>query len=383
MDLSLTKDQEMLKSTAREFIQRECPKDLLLAMDQGDVSYDAELRRKMADLGWLGITIPEEYGGEGQSLFDAGVLFQELGRGPVPGPYFSSSILGAMILLEGATPEQKAQILPEIARGSRTLVIAVTEGEGRWEPSRVQMTATPGKGTYRLDGVKLFVQDALGASSFICAVRTPDSGASGASTPGDGDNVSLMMVDANSSGILVRDLPGFNSSLAEIRFDGVEVPASQMIGPPGGGWEILEAATGRAIPVLCAYYVGGCEAVYEMSVSYSQTRIQFGQPIGRFQRVQDHIIDQVNHLDAARWTTYEALWKLDSGKPTDGAVHLAKAVSAEAYYQACNRAHEVHAGVGVMTEYGLTLHTKMSRSLYHFLGDPRYHKRRLAQELGL
>jgi alkylation response protein AidB-like acyl-CoA dehydrogenase len=106
-------------------------------------------------------------------------------------------------------------------------------------------------------------------------------------------------------------------------------------------------------------------------------------PIGRFQRVQDHIVHLVNHLDSARWTTYEALWKLDMGRSAGGGVHLAKAVSSEAYYQACNYAHEVHAGVGVMKEYGLNLHTKMSRTLYHYLGDPRYHKRRLAESLEL
>ena len=123
--------------------------------------------------------------------------------------------------------------------------------------------------------------------------------------------------------------------------------------------------------------------MFEMSVAYSQTRVQFGVPIGRFQRVQDHIIDIVDRLDAARWTTYEALWKLDSARPADGATHLAKVVASEGYYQACNHAHEVHAGVGVMTEYGLTLHTKMSRTLYPFLGDPGHHKRRLAEALQL
>jgi alkylation response protein AidB-like acyl-CoA dehydrogenase len=120
-----------------------------------------------------------------------------------------------------------------------------------------------------------------------------------------------------------------------------------------------------------------------MSVLYSQTRIQFGVPIGRFQRVQDQIINLVNHLDSARWTTYEVLWKLDTGRPATDAVHLAKAVSSEAYYQACNYAHETHAGIGVMKEYGLTLHTKMSRTLYHYLGDPRFHKRKMMDALDL
>ena len=137
----------------------------------------------------------------------------------------------------------------------------------------------------------------------------------------------------------------------------------------------------RALPILCSYMVGGCQAVYEMSVSHSRTRVQFGVPVGRFQRVQDHIVRLVNHLDAARWTTGEALWKLDTGRPAEASVHLAKAVASEGYLEACNAAHEVHAGIGSANEYGLPAHTQMSRTLFHYLGDPRWHKRRMADAL--
>ena len=376
MDLSLNADQEMLKRTAREFVQKECPKEVLLDVDKGDTGSFSEMWRKMSEVGWMGLTIPQEYGGEGSSLTDAAVLYQELGRGPVPGPMFSSSVLGSMVLLAGGTEEQKSSILPSLAAGSEVLGIAITEEDYSWEGRSIQMAATARDSGYVLDGLKLFVHDAANATRFLCAART---------SPRDGParGISLFLVDAAAKGIAMRELPGFVISVAEVRFDSVEVPSSQLVGELGRGWAILEEAAQRAVPVLCAYCVGGCEAVYEMSVDYSRTRVQFGQPIGRFQRVQDHIIEQVNHLDAARWTTYEALWKLDSGRDTNGSVHLAKALAAEAYYQTCNRAHEVHAGVGVMTEYGLTLHTKMSRSLYHFLGDPRYHKRKLADALDL
>ena len=376
MDLSLNEDQEMLKKTAREFIQKECPKELLLEVDKGDASGLSEIWRKMSELGWMGITVPQEYGGEGSSLTDAAVLYQELGRGPVPGPLFSSSVLGSMVLLAGGTDEQKSSILPGLVAGREVLGIAITEEDFHWDNRGIQMTATTKNGGYVLNGVKLFVHDAPIATKFLCAARTSPQ-------DGPGEGLSLFLVDAASKGITMRELPGFVTSVSEVKFDSVELPRPLLLGEEGMGWSILEGAAQRALPILCAYCVGGCEAVYEMSVAYSQTRIQFSQPIGRFQRVQDHIIEQVNHLDAARWTTYEAVWKLDSGKETNGSVHLAKALAAEAYYQACNRAHEVHAGVGVMTEYGLTLHTKMSRSLYHFLGDPRYHKRKLADALDL
>jgi alkylation response protein AidB-like acyl-CoA dehydrogenase len=118
-----------------------------------------------------------------------------------------------------------------------------------------------------------------------------------------------------------------------------------------------------------------------MSVAYSNSRVQFGRPIGQFQRVQDHIIEMVNHLDAARWTTYEALSKLDKGEAARSSVHLAKAVTAEAHWEACNLAHEVHAGLGSDTQFGLAKHTYVSRSLYAFLGDPRWHRQELARVL--
>ena len=377
MDLSLTENQEMIKSSARDFVQREYPKGVLLDLDKGQTGLLPGLWKSVADMGWLGLIIPQEHGGEGGSLMDAGVLFQELGRGPVPGPLFSSGVMGAMVLMEGGTEEQKRNLLPAIAGGERTLALAVTESDYGWSPKSVRMPAARKNGGFVLDGLKLFVHDALTATHYICAVRTGEDVESG-------DGVSLLIVAAGSPGITARDLPGFLTSVAEVRFDSVEVPEDALMGhQTGSGWQVLEKAMSKAIPVLCSYQVGGCEAVFEMSVAYSQTRVQFGVPIGRFQRVQDHIINLVNHLDAARWTTYEALWKLDTGKPAGGSVHLAKAVASEAYYQACNNAHEVHAGVGVMTEYGLTLHTKMSRSLYHFLGDPRFHKRRLAEALEL
>ncbi len=377
MDLSLTENQEMLRSSARDFIRREYPKEVLLDLDETDGGHDAGLWAKAAEMGWLGIAAPQEYGGEGASLTDVAVLFQELGRGPIPGPYFSSSVLGAMAVLEAGTEAQKLEILPSLARGERVLALAVTEPEYGWGPRWIGMKAIRRRKGFVLDGVKLFVQDAQAASHLICAVQREDVEESTR-------KIDLLLVDSSSPGVSVRRLPGFLAGTYEVRFDSVEVPENALLGEhPGEGWPALERAVQKAIPVLCAYKVGGCEALFEMSVAYSQSRIQFGVPIGRFQRVQDQIINLVNHVDAARWTTYEALWKLDTSRPAAGSVHLAKAVSSEAYYQACNYAQEVHAGVGVMREYGLTLHSKMSRTLYHFLGDPRYHKRRIAETLDL
>ena len=376
MDLSLTEDQKLLMTTARDFMDRECSKEVLLAMEDSVNGYTDEAWQRAAEIGWLGMVVPQDYGGEGRSLTDAAVVYEQMGRGPLSGPFFSSGVLGALIVLESGTEEQRGSYLPNIASGQDIVTLALTEPEYGWGAESIQMRAQETNGGFVLNGTKLFVHDAVSATRLICAVRLQD----GASSD---HRITLLMVDAGTPGISTRQLPGFLGWVGEVTFDSVEVPHSAVLGEPGGGWEPLQRAIQRSIPILCAYKVGGSQAVFDMSVEYSRTREQFGTPIGRFQRVQDHIISIVNQLDSARWTTYEALWKLDAGRPAETSVHLAKAVASDAYYQACNGAHEVHAGVGVMRDYGLTLHTKMSRTLYHYLGDPRYHRRRLAATLDL
>ena len=380
MDLALTEEQEMLKAAVRRFVDTEYPKETLLELSATGQTAPSEPWQKLAATGWLGIIIPTEYGGEGGSFTDAGILFEELGRGPVPGPHFSSAALGALAILEAGTEAQKRALLPDIAAGRRTVALAITEADYRWDAADVQAVAVADGDGYRISGSKVYVYDAAATTDLICAVRTENR-----------QHVGLALIPADAPGVSIRLLAGFAWNLAEVRLDGVQIERSAALSgramagdsPFAGGWAALEQAAAAAVPLLCAFQVGGSQQVYEMSVEYSRTRIQFGTPIGRFQRVQDHIINLVNELDAARWTTYEALWKLDTEREAADSIHLAKAVSSAAYYNACNHAHEVHAGVGSTTEYGLTLHTTASRTLYHLLGDPKFHRRRLADALGL
>ena len=372
MDLSLNETQQLIQESARDFVKGDCNRDVLLKLDRNPHAVMDGLWQKMAQLGWTGMAIPEQYEGTGNSATDVAVLCEELGVGPVPGPLFSSAILCARILLEGASDSQKQAWLPKIADGSRVFALAATEAQYGWSQERIRLSAKSEGRDYVLSGTKLFVYDALFATDLLVLARTQ---------PGSG--LSLLRVDANAAGVSIRNLDGFLSGMSEVSFSNVRVSGNDLVGAAGAAWTVLERATQAAIPALCAYKVGGCKAVFELSTNYSRERAQFGQTIGRFQRVQDHIIHIVNFLDSARWTTYEALWKLDGGLDAASSVHMAKSVASESYMRACDFAHEVHAGIGVMREYGLTLHTKMSRSLYHCLGSPNLHRRRLEHALGL
>ncbi|HKV55277.1 MAG TPA: acyl-CoA dehydrogenase family protein [Candidatus Binataceae bacterium] len=374
MDLSLSENQRMLGESVRSFMERRAPRGKIVALQQSETGYEPETWKTIAELGWLGLLIPERYAGGGASLTDAAILYQELGRGPLPGPFFSSGVLSALVLLEAGTEKQRRRWLPEIASGRQIFTVAISEPARSWGAHGITLAPERRGQHFRLNGTKLFVSDAVAASHFIVAVRTGPAA----------DAIALIAIERSSKGISTRLLPGFLGWQAEVTFDNVEIPADALLGGDSGehaGWAALTRAMERALPVLCAYQVGSCQMVYEMSVEYSQTRIQFGVPIGRFQRVQDHIVRLVNHLDAARWATYEALWKLDSGRPAAAGVHLAKAVTAEAHMEACNAAHEVHAGIGSSNEYGLVAHTQLSRTLFNYLGDPRWHKRQMADAL--
>ena len=378
LDLGLTESEEMLKKAALDFMRRDVPRDVIKSLQDTDTGCNEELWRKIAELGWLGIIIPEQYGGTGNSLTSAGVLYEALGTGPLPGPHFSSGILGSLVVLAAGAEEQKQSLLPKVAQGEIVLTLALTESEYGWEPGAVQTTAASKNGDFVINGIKLFTFDAQAATHFIVVARTGPS--RGRVDPAK--RLSLFLVDSKAPGVSVRRLPGFLAGRAfEVKLDSVKVPGTALLGEKNKGWPAVKEAMAKAAPVLCAYKVGGCQTVCELALDYSRTRVQFDMPIGRFQRVQDMIIEMVTHADAARWTTYEALWKLDTRRPAAESVHLAKAVASEAYWEICTLAHRVFSGVSYSREHPASFHTRASRALYHYLGDPAYHRQQLGKLL--
>ena len=369
MDLSLNDTQKLIQDSARDFVRGSCGRDVLLKLDRDPAAIMTTLWPQMLEMGWTGMAIPEEYGGTGNNLTDVAVLFEELGCGPVPGPLFSSAVLCARILMEAGSDTLKKVWLPRIASGERVFALALTESQYGWTADNVRAAAKRAGSDYTLSGTKVFVHDANFATDLLVVARVEGS-----------KGVSVLRVDAKATGVAIRTLDGFITGMCEVLLDNVKVATADII---SDGWPAAERAMLSVTPVLCAYKVGSCKAVFDMSLNYARERTQFGQIIGRFSRVQDHLIHLVNYLDSARWTTYEALSKLDNGMDATASCHVAKSVASESHMHACDYAHEVHAGIGVSREYGLTLHTKLSRSLYHCLGAPRLHRKKLESVLGL
>lgn len=369
MDLKLNEDQSMLKKVAADFMKTEAPSYVITDWFQKKLAYIPELYRKAAEIGWLGMLIPEQFGGGGTSYTDCAVIFEEIGRGPLPGPFFTSGIFSPLLILEGGTDAQKKNLLPKLCDGQAIIIPAIADDPVQWGPRAVQTRLAKGAGAFILNGKKRFVYDAEAATSFICAARSA------------GGEVALVLVERKAPGVSVKHQPGFMIGAAEVSFDNVAVAAADIIGEIHTGWTVVDSASIKAIPILCAYKVGACQEIFEMTNEYTRTRVVFGQPIGRFQRVQDHCVDISIHLDGARWITYETLWKLDSGTDAKANVHQAKAVASEAYYQSCNFSHMVFAGPGTDYKHPLMAHSVLAHTLYQYMGTPLFHKRAMVDAL--
>ena len=378
MDLGFSEEQEMLRNTARDFLQTECPTTLVKEMAEDERGYTAELWGKMAELGWMGLVLPEEYDGMGMSFLDLAVLLEEMGRACFPGPFFSTVVLGALTVLEAGNEEQKKELLPKIAAGEAILTMALTEPSASYDPAAVTVKAVPDKDDYVISGTKLFVDNAHIADYMVCVTRTKD----GAGKAEEG--ITLFLVDAKSPGIattLLKTIAG--DKQCEVTFDNVRVPQKNMLGERDKGWPVVAKILEKAAVAKCAEMVGGAQAALDMSVAYAKERIQFGRPIGSFQAIQHHCANMVTDVDGSRFITYQAAWKVSEGLPAAMEVSMAKAWVNEAYRRVTQLGHQIHGGIGFCMDHDMPLYFKRAKAAEPTFGDADWHREIVARELGL
>jgi len=377
MELGFSEEQEMLRTSTRDFLTNECPKDLVRQMAEDEKGYTPELWRKMAELGWMGLAFPEEYDGMGMTFFDLIILLEEMGRSCLPGPFFSTVVLGGLTILDAGTEEQKKEFLSKIANGDLIITLALTEPSARYDPASITVKATPDGDDDVINGTKLFVPDANVADYLVCVTRTKDG-----ASPEDG--VTIFLVDAKSPGIattLLKTIAG--DKLCEMVFDNVKVPNKNMVGELDKGWPVMERILEKATVALCAQMVGGAEATLEMSVQYAKDRIQFGRPIGSFQAIQHHCANMVTDVDGSKYIMYEAAWKVGEGLPATMEVSMAKAWVTEAYQRVTLLGHQIHGGIGFTEEHDMPLYFKRAKAAEATFGDADWHREAVARELGL
>jgi len=377
MDLGLSEEQEMLRTSARDFLQKECPKQLVKQLDESDEGYSPELWRKMAELGWMGLVLPEEYGGSGGSFLDLVVLLEEMGYNILPGPFFSTVVLGGLSILAAGNEEQKKEFLPKVANGEIIFTLALTEPNAKYDAASVKTKAVARNGEYVINGTKLFILDANVADYLLCVARTKEG-----VKPEDG--ITIFLVDAKSPGVkctLLKTLA--RDKQCEIIFDNVNVPKDNVLGEVDRGWPVVKSILQKAAVAKCAEMVGGAQASLEMAVSYAKERVQFNRPIGSFQAIQHYCANMVTDVDGSRFVTYRAAWKVSEGIPATMDVAVAKAWTSEAYGRVTLLGHQIFGAIGFTMDHDMHLYYRRAKAGEIMFGDGDFQRAVVAQELGL
>ena len=378
MDFELGEEQLMLKTSARDFLESECPKQLVREMMDDAKGYSPDLWKKMADLGWMALVFPEEYDGVGSTFVDLAVLLEEMGRALVPGPFLPTVVLAGRPILSAGTEEQKKQFLPVIASGDMLMTLAFMEPGGSLEASSITMEATPSDGDFVINGTKLFVPDAHIADYILCVTRTKDG-------PSREDGITLFLVDATSAGIHTEVLKTMTAEkLCEVVFRNVVVPRGNMPGELHQGWPIMQRLMQEAAIAECAWMVGGARWVLEASVEYAKERVQFGVPIGSFQAIQHKCADMAVEVEGATSITYYASWAVAEDEPgLPLAASMAKAWCSDSYKHVAAEGIQIHGGFGFTWDHDMHLYLKRAKACEVAFGDGDFHREKVAQLLSI
>lgn len=377
MNLDLSEEQEMLRSMARDFLTKECPKTLVRELEEDEKGYLPDLWAKMAELGWMGLVLPEEYGGQGMGFLDLIVLLQEMGRNILPGPFFCTVVLGSLPILLAGSDEQKKELLPKIASGGLIATMALYEPNAVYGPSGVQAKAAPQGDNFVINGTKLFVENAHIADLIIVAARTREADAAE-------EGITLFLVDPKSAGLKCEVVPTIGlEKLCEVVLDNVTVPSNKVLGEVDKGWDIIANTLDHATIAKCSESVGGQEATLDMTLDYVKERVQYKRPVGTFQVIQHYCADMWTNVATSRNLMYQVAWGLSEGLATPRDISVAKAWVNQAYKFVTERAVQCHGAIGLSRDHDVGLYYRRAKSADVVFGDSEYHKEIVAQQMGL
>lgn len=402
MDLCLDEEQRAIRDAARDFLRKECSGAFVRDLERDPQGHSPELWEKMAALGWMGVALPERYGGAGSGFLELCLLIEEQGRVRLQSPFLSTVVLCGLAIDRYGTATQKRDFLGAIAAGRRILAYAETDPGGAWG-GRGAVARPDGEG-YVVDGTKLFVPYARVADDLLVVARAPGaatpvrpsgadgpvrtddtSGGRGPAAPSGGGRAStLLLVDAKAPGVACRPLATIGPDPEhEVTFRGVRVPPDRVLGHPGAGGPIVEAIRRWGAAARCAEMAGGARRVLEMSVEYASQRRQFGRPVGSFQAVQHHCADMAMAVETSRLVAYEAVWRLTEGLDASEEVTVAKAWVSDAYARVCALGHQVHGAVGFTEEHDMQLFFRHALASELAFGDADQHREQVARRLGI
>jgi alkylation response protein AidB-like acyl-CoA dehydrogenase len=354
LDLEFDQEQELLRQTVRDVLERHCSPDVVRAMEDDVVGYPPELLSQLGQLDLIGLLLPEEYGGSGMSLIEGVALYEELGRALAPTPHFVSAVMAGGVLAAAGSDEQKERWLRPVTNGEAVLTPAWLEPENGFSPRGIGLRAVPASSSsgFVLDGVKRHVAFASAADRLVVLART-----------GEGDeDVDLFLVDPAGPGVTLRHQFSIGSDTQyEVALSDVSVDAADRIGAAGTGWGTWQSVLEPGLVLLAAQAVGGARYALEITTQYAKDRQQFNKPLGAFQALAHYLADAVTNLDGAEQLVHEAAWAGATGRSLSSLAPMAKLFACSTFRDITAMAQQIFGGIGFTLDFDIQLYFRRAK----------------------
>jgi alkylation response protein AidB-like acyl-CoA dehydrogenase len=363
VDLDFTEEQQMLRQTVQGLCNDHAPLAVVREMEDDPMGFPVPLWKHMADLGLIGLMLPEAHGGAGQSSVEGAIMYEELGRSLAPTPHFVSAVLSGAALQCAGSEAQKQAWLPKIAAGEAIVTPAWLEPKGGFGPKGIRLGAVLDRGHYRLNGTKQHVVFAAAATRLLVLAR---SGA------GEQD-IDLLLVDPHAPGVeLTQQYSLAGDTQYKVAFTDVRVPADDRVGAASSGWSTWDAVMRDGIILLAAQAIGGAQRALEMTVQYAKEREQFDKPLGAFQAIAHYLADASATVDGGTTLVYEAAWARAAGQPVKRLAPMAKLFACQTFRDVTAMAQQVYGGMGFTIECDIQLYFRRAKQLHLSWWDSRY-----------
>jgi len=367
MNFDFSDDQKMLRDQARKFLdEKSSRKAVRDVLNNTAKSHDAALWKGVAEQGWLGVAVPEDFGGLGLGGLELCVLAEEIGRAVAPIPFSSTVYFFAEAILASGSPAQKQALLPKLVNGDLIGAFAISEGPGAPSPSSIEATFDGSK----LSGAKIPVTDGDIATHAVVLAR-------------EGQGLSLVVVDLAQPSVKRATLATLDPtrSHAKLTFDRAK---AERLGKPGEGWELAEAVLDRAAVLIAFEQIGGAQACLDMAVDYAKNRYAFSRQIGSFQAIKHKLADMYVAIELGRSNAYYGAWALSTeSAQLPLAAAAARVAASDAYYFAAKENIQAHGGMGFTWEVDCHLFYRRAKLLAVQAGGPGVWKEKLVRRLEL
>jgi alkylation response protein AidB-like acyl-CoA dehydrogenase len=374
MDMDFTPEQELLRDSVRRTCERHAGFDVVRKLENDLIGYSPALWTQLAELGVLGVTIDEQYGGSGMTMVDGVVIYEEFGRALVSSPHLVSCVLAAGLIGRASDHALKTRLLPAIASGESIVTVASLEPDSGFGPTGIQLTATADGDGWRLSGTKVHVPFAHAAGSLLVLART---------TAGrDAEGIIAVLVDAGAPGVtLDQQLTVASDAQFRVAFDGVRVEPADVVHPTGSAWSAWHDTMLDGVTLIAAQAAGGARAALDLAVHYANTREQFGKPLAGFQAISHYLADGTTAVDGAEGIAWEAAWERSEGNSIAQLAPMAKSFACQTFREVTATAQQIFGGNGFTVEFDIQLFFRRAKSLQLNNWDDRYLNELIAAEV--